>query len=98
MIDWRALAADSVWILGLAILLGQASYSAWLEGASARPPSVGWSRLVFAAGGFLAAGGWTLSHAHRWWEIAGGLALAAWFGADLVMRIRTALRSSGNHD
>ena len=91
MIDWYSVAANSLWILGLAVLLATLSYSDWKRSVEKRSlrsvlgeftPS-----LCINFGLFLFCSG-LLATSTTWWETAGwGIALLLVIGqvvADVI--------------
>jgi hypothetical protein len=96
MIDWWMVAANGLWILGLALLLAALSYHHWLAGET------GWRRrdlfsacsfqVPWTSGLFLAFTGWALAQAPQWWEKTLWLVLAAWCGWRMLSSLARALR------
>ena len=92
MIDWVTVGLNSLWILGLAMILAAFSYHQWLAGETARrlrdvlaQPS--W-KLPFSAGMLLTSIGFGYGLAERWWEKAVWTALAISYGCQLVRVLR----------
>lgn len=98
MIDWWSIGTNSLWILGLSILLAVFSYLDWLARETRRPRRSLFNerslRLPWTAGMFLACVGWGLSQAERWWEQGLWLMLAAWFVGETVRLIAPSCRRS----
>ena len=98
MIDWWMVTTNSLWILGLSILLAAFSYLDWLAGETGRPrlalskgPSF---HLAWMTGLFLTCAGWGLAQATRWWEKAVWLLLALWFGWAMLRSLVAAYKRS----
>lgn len=92
MIDWWIVATNSLWILGLSILLAAFSYHDWLAKELAKPrrdlfKERSW-RLPFTGGMVLTCAGWGLSQAVVWWDRTLWAILAAWFAWDFVREVR----------
>ena len=102
MIDWFSLAANSLWIVGLAVLLATLSYSDWkksVENSSLRAVlgefmpalSINVGLLLFCLG--------LLATSAMWWERAGwGVALLLVVGqivADVVAQRKKSLGVEG---
>lgn len=103
MIDWRMVASNGLWILGLSVLLAAFSYHDWLAGTSGRrrrdlfkEPSF---LLPCTSGLFLTCVGWGLGQAVRRWEKAVWFVLAATFGWETVRLLADAYKRSkaGTH-
>ncbi len=91
LIDWWGVFRNSLWIMGLSVMLAAVSYADWWakerkirfrEAISA--PSI-WS--AFSAGLFLFCTGLSLC-SDRWWERALWAAFALWFACDAVISLR----------
>jgi hypothetical protein len=83
VIDWWMVGTNSLWVLGLSILLAAFSYHSWLATEIARPrrdafDTRSW-RLAFAGGMMLTCAGWGLSQGRAWWDRTLWTLLAAWF-------------------
>lgn len=83
MIDWYFVFTNSLWILGLSVVLAAFSYHHWLAGETGhrlreqfRQP--GWI-LPFSAGMCLVGLGLGLSQSARWWERIAWLMIAGVF-------------------
>jgi hypothetical protein len=88
MIDWYRLAANGLWIAGLAVIVAAFSYHDWVARETKRPRrdlfrQRSW-QLPWTAGMCLTCAGWGLSQASWWWETVLWLALGGWFAWDLV--------------
>ena len=91
LIDWWNVFFNSLWILGLAIVLAAFSYHDWLARETGRrwrevfkEPS--W-KLWFAVGMFLTCAGFGLGVAARWWERGLWALFAGSFGWQTVQAI-----------
>jgi hypothetical protein len=83
VIDWYFVFTNSLWILGLSVVLAAFSYHHWLAGETGRRlreqfRESGWL-LPFSTGMFLVGVGFGLAESARWWERTIWLALAASF-------------------
>ncbi len=101
MIDWWMVATNSLWILGLSIVLAAFSYHDWLARVKQRRrrdlfKERSW-RLPWTLGMFLTSVGWGLSQAGRWWETTLWFALAASFGWDMLGLMLAYRRSASHH-
>ena len=92
MIDWVNVALNSLWILGLSIILAAFSYHHWLAGETSRrlrdvlaQPS--W-KLPFSVGMVLTCVGFGYALAQHWWEKTIWTALALSYGWQFVMALR----------
>ncbi|OFV92783.1 MAG: hypothetical protein A3H95_14535 [Acidobacteria bacterium RIFCSPLOWO2_02_FULL_64_15] len=96
MIDWRMVAANGLWILGLSILLSVFSYHDWLARETRRRRRDLFKeysfRFPWTSGMFLVCVGWGLGQAVRWWEKALWFVLAAWFGWEMLGQLMRAIR------
>jgi hypothetical protein len=103
VIDWTTLAADGLWIVGLAILVASLSYSTWLARTLGTPVRdvlrAETFQIVSAAGLALTSLGWGLSYSTQWWETGAFGLLAAWCGYVLIRRAAAsaAQRSPRSH-
>lgn len=94
MIDWWMVATNSLWILGLSIILTAFGYHHWLAKETGRRLREmfrlhSW-HLPFAVGMFLTCLGWGLAQASAWWETLLWGLLAATFGWDVLGLVRRA--------
>lgn len=101
--DWRGVAGNGLWILGLSVLLAACSYSNWRAAALHRS-----RREVFPAPSFRALSslglvlilvGWGIAQADRWWEMAFCIAMAlrfAWVLGRLVQLRRPSPYAAGS--
>lgn len=87
-IDWWMVATNSLWILGLSIVLSAFSYHDWLARSTGRRfkqmiglPS--W-RQSFSTGMFLTCLGWGLAQANHFWEKLLWIIVAVSFASDLI--------------
>jgi hypothetical protein len=81
MINWFSVAANSLWIVGLAVILAALSYTYWLAGYYDRPLRQELRRppfLVFFLLGLLLVGAGLALTGQGWWQVlpAAGLILA----------------------
>jgi hypothetical protein len=72
--DWRAITGNSLWILGLSVLMAACSYSNWRAAALHRSRREVFTAPLFRAfsslGLVLILVGWGIARADRWWEMA----------------------------
>lgn len=92
MIDRWMVAANSLWILGLSILLAAFSWHDWLAKETGRRrrdlfKERSW-RLPFNGGMFLTCPGWGLAQADRWWAKTLWVGLAGSFGWGWIKTLR----------
>lgn len=98
MIDWYAVAVNSLWILGASIVLAGFSWLDWVArdtGTSRRQlfKQSLW-RLPFYGGMELVSLGLGLGRGLAWWEHGVWGALAVWFGWALLRESRARMSGS----
>ena len=103
MIDVWKVAANSLWILGLAIMLATFSYQQWLGprtigGAKKRVFASEALRRAWTSGILLLCIGWGTGQAARWWEKALCALLAAACGLEWFGPARTKPEQAGPRD
>jgi hypothetical protein len=91
MIDWMGLAANSLWILGLAVALAALSYASWQawqnkEKLRLRLASRG-AQLAFNLAGVLFCAGLAAA-SQSWWQILLWAILGLLFLAQLLLSLR----------
>ena len=98
MIDWGMVASNSLWILGLSVLLAAFSYHDWLAGKTGQRRRDLFTKRSFllpcTLGLFLTCAGWGIGQAVRWWEKAIWFVLAATFGWGMLRLLAEAYRQS----
>ena len=92
MIDWVNVSFNSLWILGLSVILAAFSYHHWLAGETSRRlrdslAHASW-KLPFSVGMVLTCVGFGYGLAERWWEKTIWTALALFYGWQFVMVLR----------
>lgn len=80
---------NSLWIVGLSLLLAAFAYHDWLARETQRKRKEvlqqrSW-RLAWTIGMLMASSGWLISHGDYWWEKIVFLCLAAWFAWNLAL-------------
>jgi hypothetical protein len=93
MMDWRGVAGNGLWILGLSILLGAFSYYNWLAAVSRRSRRDVFTDSPFRVFSSLAVMliliGWALGQADHLWERAFYFVVAAFCGWDIVRLVQS---------
>jgi sulfite exporter TauE/SafE len=102
VIDWYFVFTNSLWILGLSVVLAAFSYHHWLAGETGRRlreqfREPGWV-MPFSAGMCLVGLGLGLSQSARWWERIAWLMLAGTFVWDGMARGYLKRPSTGRVD
>jgi hypothetical protein len=98
-IDWWMVATNSLWVVGLSIVLSAFSYHDWLARATGRrfkqiSELRSW-RWSFSSGMFLTCLGWGLAQASYLWAQVLWIVVALSFAADLIRLERGIARRRG---
>jgi hypothetical protein len=96
VIDWWMVAAHSIWILGLSIVLAGCSYHEWVAAGTGRPrmdlfKQRSW-QWTFRGGMALVWTGWSLASRAHWWAALACAAVAVAFLWGTGRLARAALR------